>query len=621
MDRSSKTRKKPAATVSPANETGLCACRWVVVLKVLCIVAAGFWIFGPALHGDWHDDDSLYLTENPLRNDPHLLWKLWFVPGSFIEYYPVTETIQALQWHLWHMDTFGYVLTNVVLHIANALLVWLLLKKSGLRFAWLGGLLFAIHPMTVESVAWISELKNTLSLLPFLLAMCAWIDYEEKKKNGDYWRALGLFLVAMLCKITMAPFPVLILLHAWWKRGRIAWGDVMGSLPFFAISVALGMATIHAGQRFGVHYDSSTPIEIPVGGFFSRLALAGLSGSFYLFNFFWPWTPSPMYALWKVTPPTPWQFLPWPLLGGVIFFCWKKRESWGRHVLFGLGFFFLFLAPFLGFTKISYMVSTWVMDHFLYIPMISLIGLVVAGLGRASARLPEALRPWSAGAVALVMVLLANESHAYAGIYSRQETLYAYALRFYPDSPFAHESLGRALMQKGEIDKAISQFEESLRIYPGYTDVRFTLGTALMQANRLPEAAAQFEETIRLDPHFADAYDNLGATLLMMGHPEEAIERFRQAIAIFDFAQPHNDMGNALDKLGRMEEAIAEYRKALALDPDVAQLHDNLGLILIKARRIPEATEQFEMAMKIDPGDDTARTALEQLQGAQKSAQ
>lgn len=618
MAKKNRRKKNTAAAESPSKAPTLHS-RWrMVLLQVFCIVAAGYWVFAPALHGDWCDDDKFYLPENPLRNDPHHLLKIWFMPGSFIEYYPITETVQTLQWHLWHTDSFGYILTNLILHVASALLIWLLLKKLGLRFAWLGGLLFAIHPLTVESVAWISELKNTLSLPPFLLAMCAWIDFEETRKSRDYWLALGLFLAAMLCKITMSPFPVVILLYAWWKQGRIDWRDLKISLPFFVVSLVLGMTTTLAGQWFTSHY-SYKMLEIPVGGFFSRLALAGLSGSFYFLKFLWPWQPSPMYAQWKVSPPTPWQFLPWPVAGAAFYFCWRNRRSWGRHVLLGLGYFFLFLAPFVGFTKISYMMFTWVMDHFLYLPMIGLIGLIVAGLGCAAAKLPETLRPWGALPVALAIFLLARETHTYAGIYSNQEALCTYAIRLNPDARLARENLGKALLEKGELTRAIEQFEDTVKRYPGYVDAHFNLGTALMQTNRLQEAVDQFEETIRLNSYHTDAYDNLGATLLMMGHPEQAMERFRQALAISDYAQPHNDMGNALLQMGRMEEAIAEYQKALAIDPDVAQLHDNLGLVLTQQKRIPEAVEQFEIAAKIDPGDNTARNALVHLQGAQRA--
>src|SRR5271170_4808966 len=161
----------------------------LLLLRALLIVAAGFWVFAPALRGDWLMDDDLYVTQNVLLNDPARLWKIWFAPGSLIEYYPIEASAQAIQWRLWHMDTLGYHATNLLLHLASALLVWRLLGKFGLRLAWLGGLIFAVHPVQVESVAWIAELKNTLSLPPLLLAMCAYIDYEERGKKRDYFLA------------------------------------------------------------------------------------------------------------------------------------------------------------------------------------------------------------------------------------------------------------------------------------------------------------------------------------------------------------------------------------------------------------------------------------------------
>ncbi|MCE0521637.1 MAG: tetratricopeptide repeat protein [Methylacidiphilales bacterium] len=588
------------------------AFNWKVLLQALVIAAVGFWVFSPAPHGDFGGDDTLYLSGNPLRNDPLQLWKTWFAPGSFIEYYPITETVQMIQWHFWRTESFGYVLTNVILHIVNALLVWRLLGKLGLRYAWLGGLLFLVHPLTVESVAWISELKNTLSLAPFLLAMGAWIDYEENKNARDYWLALGLFGIAMLCKITMSPFPVVILLYAWWKRGRVVWGDLRASLPFFVISLVLGLTTQFAGESFASRYPSP-PLEIPISGFLSHLALGGLSSSFYFSKFFWPWKPSPMYVQWRVDPQSLWQFLPWPVFAGVIYLCWKKRRSWGRHVLLGLGYFFLFLAPFVGFIPISYMMFTWAMDHFLYLPMIGLIGLIVAGLDHAAGQMPRAFRSWGAGAAAIVIFLLALESHSYAKNFASQEALYSYAVRFNPGCPLARENLGRALLKRGDIAGAKDQFEAALQLDPRYVDGHFDLGTTLMESNRLPEAVAQFDEAIRLDPRDADAYDNLGATLMQLGRTSEAMDYFRQAIAISNFAQPHNDLGNALVQQGKVDEAISEYQKALAIDPEVAAVHENLGVALLKEKRVPEAIQQFEIAAKIDPEDEIARAALKDL--------
>ena len=161
--------------------------RKLLLVRAFLIIAAGFWVFSPALQGGWLMDDDFYIPQNALLNDPARLWKIWFVPGSLIEYYPIEATVQAIQWKLWHNDMPGYHLTNLILHLLSALLIWRLLGKFGLRFAWLGGFLFAIHPVTVESVAWISELKNTLSLPPFLRRdVGAWIDYDRDRRPRDY---------------------------------------------------------------------------------------------------------------------------------------------------------------------------------------------------------------------------------------------------------------------------------------------------------------------------------------------------------------------------------------------------------------------------------------------------
>ncbi len=309
------------------------------------------------------------------------MWKAWFEPGSWVEYYPLQETAQWLQWQLWGNETFGYHFTNVVLHLLSALLVWRLLGKFGLPFAWLGGLIFAIHPVVVESVAWIVELKNTLSLPLFLIAMCFYLDYDEHRRWRDYAMALGFFLLAMLAKISMAAFPAVILLFAWWKRGRIGWNDLKAAAPFLVISVSLIATAFFAAGRYH-EINALADDNLPLGGFFARLALAGLSTSFYFSRFFFPVGMLPIYPQWSVDPTSPFDYLPGVVLSGVIYVCWRKRTSWGRHALLGLGFFLLNLAPFAGFISISYMKYTWVMDHLLYLPMLGLLGLTVAGLGK-----------------------------------------------------------------------------------------------------------------------------------------------------------------------------------------------------------------------------------------------
>ena len=193
---------------------------WRTMLGALTIVAAILLIYWPTLRASGSGTTPSVLN-NPLLSDPDRLWKAWFEPGSFIEYYPIEQTVQWIEWQFWGTEPMGYHVVNVVLHMVSALLVWRLLHKLGLRLAWLGALIFAFHPANVESVAWLSELKDTLSMPPFLFALLAWIDYEDRHRQRDYFITLGLFSLALLCKISMAPFCAFIPLYAWSKRGRL----------------------------------------------------------------------------------------------------------------------------------------------------------------------------------------------------------------------------------------------------------------------------------------------------------------------------------------------------------------------------------------------------------------
>jgi len=512
----------------------------LLLLRALLIVAAGLWVFAPALHGGWLMDDDLYLTQNALLNDPARLWKIWFAPGSLIEYYPIEASAQAVQWRLWHLDTLGYHLTNLVLHLLSALLVWRLLGKFGLRLAWLGGLLFAVHPAVVESVAWISELKNTLSLPFFLLSMCAWIDYEERGRSRDYVLALGLFFVAMLCKVSMALFPLVILLYAWWKRDRIGWSDLKAAAPFFAISLALGLTTILAGDWFRVaHLQSADAPRI--GGFLARLALAGLSISFYFSKCVWPMEMLPIYPKWPIDPRALIPFLPWPVLAGVIGWLWSRRAGWGRHALLGLGFFLINLAPFIGLISVSYMGFTWVMDHFLYLPLIGLIGLAIAALEDIEGRISGSMRPWPAGMTAVALALLAWESHDYAGVFAGPEKLWTYTVERNPTSWLAHNNLGNVLLETGRAREAIEHYEESLQFNPEGIEANNNLGLALYRTGRTEEAIDHYEQALKFNPHFALAHTNLANALAQTGRVQEAIDHYEQAL----LANPHDSDARA----------------------------------------------------------------------------
>jgi tetratricopeptide (TPR) repeat protein len=550
-------------------------------------------------------------------HDPSGLWKIWLLRSDIPDVnFPLKVSVIWLQWQLWGADTLGYHLTNVFLHILSALLVWRLFSKFGLRLAWLGGLILAIHPVQVESVAWISELKNTLSLPPLLLAMCAWIDFEDHGKKRDYFLAFGLFLAAMLCKPTMVMFPLVILLYAWWKRGRIGWNDVKAGAPFFVVSLGLGLVTV-----WFLHHIAMGGEVVAMGGFFSRLACAGLSLSFYFSKCFLPVGLLPVYPRWVVDPPTLTQFFPWPILLAVIYWLWTKRKSWGRHALLGLGFFLINLAPFLGFNEGAYMDFTWVMDHILYLPMIGLTGLVVAALGQVKEQLSAPLRLCGAGLVTVVLALLAFDSRSYAKLFINSETLWTYELRHNPETYIAHDGMGLDLLQKGRLPEAMAQFDQALRINPDDAGFCFYLATRLLQSGRVPEAIELYQKTLQIKPDDANAHTDLGYALLQTGRPSEAMEQFEQVLQIKpDDFLAHTNLGDIFFQTGRFPEAIEQFEQAMRIKPDNADAHYNLGNALVQTGRISEAIEQYQQALQLKPDFVAARHNLEQAQTLQEAA-
>ena len=570
------------------------------------IVAFGFWVFSPAFHGGWVWDDTMLVADNAIVRDPAGLWKIWFEPGKLIDYFfPIKVSVEWVEWHLWHDDTLGYHLLNVALHICSALLVWRLFSKFELRLAWLGGLIFAIHPAVVESVAWISELKNTLSLPPFLLAMCAFIDYSKRRNRRDYFLALGWFLAAMLCKTTMLMFPVVILLYLWWKQGRIGMSDLKISMPFFAISLGLGFVTFCF-----LHRDLNQP-HIPMGGFFSRLDQAGLSISFYFFKCFWPVGMSAIYPRWTIDPSLPVQFLPWPVLGGVIYWLWTKRAGWGRHALLGLGFFLINIVPIAGFIGGSYMDFTWVMDHFLYIPMIGLIGLVAAGLGRVDEQLPPRFQPLGVGIMAAITAFLAWQSHGYAKSFQNEEMLWSHTLEHDPQSYYVRNNLGVALMKAGRLPDAIEQFQKALQIAPDRAEIHDNWGNALTQARQFQKAIAQYQEASRINPHDAETHNNWGNTLYLTGQFQDAIAQYQEALRIDPtYIEARNGLGLMLIQMNRLPEGIDEYWQALRIRPDNTEILSNLGIALGQMGQLSEAIEQFQKTVELDPENAAAHYNL-----------
>jgi tetratricopeptide (TPR) repeat protein len=561
------------------------------------IVLAGWFVFSPALRGGWLWDDDREITENLLLRDTGGLRLIWFAAAS-PDFFPLKSTVQWIEWRLWKNDPSGYHALSIILHLLSALLVWRLVRKLGVRFAWLGGLLFAIHPLTVESVAWISEQKNTLSLPPLLLAMCAWLDFDERKQWRDLVLAVILFAAAMLCKTSVVMFPLVLLLHAWWKRGKITSRDLVCSLPFFTVSLVLGLVTVWFQQHHAIG-----DWAIPVGGYLTRLARAGLALCFYLSKSIVPVRLLPMYPRWNVDPPAIVQFLPWLFIGGVASWLWAKRSvAWARHGLFGFGCFAVNLAPVLGFVAMAYMRYTWVADHFAYLSLVPITGLAAAGAATLYQRVAVEWRPVAIAAAGGLVLALVLASRGYAGVFQNEETLWRHTLQHNPQAWAAHHNLGTTLLRSSRWEQAAQHFERAAALKPDFADAQNNLGVALLHLNRAEEAWGHFQQALSLKPDYPEAHTNLGNRLARAGRLEEAVGHYVEALRIDPrFTDAQISWANALARAGRLPEAIEHHRQALRIAPDSAVAHYNFGTTLAEHGRPQEAAEHYTEALRLKP--------------------
>ena len=546
-----------------------------VFVKAVVILLASLWIYSPVFDGDWLWDDDYLITANPVVQSPDGLASFWVEPKT-ADYFPLTMSLLWLMWKWFGMDSTGYHVVSVLLHALGACLVWALLKTIGLRGAWLAGLIFAVHPIAVESVAWVSELKNTFSLPFFLLAGCFFVRFEDTRRRVFYWAALVFFLAAMLAKSSAVMFPVVMLLYIWWRRDRIAWRDLWNAAPFFLVSLILGLVTLYFQHSRAIGNE-----PIPIGGLDSRFAIAGMAIFFYLSKILWPALLLPIYPQWNANPPELIQFLPWSVLAGVLGVFWIRRKTWGRHALMGVGFYLITLLPVLGFVAMSYMRVGWVADHFIYIPMIGIVGLGVGVGFRASDFAGEKWRLVFGAFAALVVGALAFWSHRYAGIWENEDKLWNYTLKHNWECWQAHNRIGAREFNRGNVDVALDHFREATRLRPDLAETQNNLGSAVLAKKDTKAAIQYFQEALRLAPDIVAIQSNLARALMLDNQPTAAAELYA------DLSQryPQNavflcNLGVTLFQAGKKDEAIASFRRALEIDPELADARENLRAAL-----------------------------------------
>lgn len=552
-------------------------------------------------------DDAIYYVDNPLLalRWQTFLFDTWLRPGSFIEYYPLHECLLFLQWRMWGSDTFGYHATNVLLHIVNGLIIWRLFSQLRLRSAWLGGLLFVVHPMQVETVAWISEFKTLLSLLPLLLATSSYIVYERKASKRYYWFSVTLFITAMLCKIAVAPLPLVFLLYEWQKQGKFPKSKFYLLIPFLLVSLILGVISLRAGQIYANIEGLRTKAILPEG-VIERITLISTSLLAYISHFLIPYRISFMYPQWAINPLETWQLLSTTALLGFLVYLILNVQRRNR-LLLGMAFFVLFIALFCGVISCSYDDFTWVMDHLAYIPVVGLVAMIVIALDYATRHLPQSLQAYVTPAFLCLSMVLAIYSRSYAEDWSDPVRLCIRTISLYPHSWAARKHLAQELLAKGNSGQAITQLEAALAMEPDKADAHNNLGVALENdVNRASEAASEFREAIRIDPTYTAAYYNLAG--LLANNPDnraEAIILYKKALSLRTRAAlTHFKLAALLaedpDKVG---DAIKEFEAVIRLRPNDRQVYLDLGSIVkLRPNFLTEVEPCFSQEINSNPG-------------------
>jgi protein O-mannosyl-transferase len=602
-----------------------------VLAGAVLIMVIAFLAYLPCINGEFILDDDQLLTNNSQIKASDGLYQIWSTTEA-PDYWPATNTSLWIEWRLWKMNPTGYHVANLILHIVESLLIWLILRRLAIPGAFLAAMIFAVHPVNVESVAWISQRKNTMAMLFMLLSifwylkadiLSGWRSHGEPTEQEKsiarslvavlhsgrgiadqwYWLSLTAFLFAMLSKGSVAVLPVLLLGIVWWLR-PLTKQDLARTLPFFAVALALAAVNMW----FQTHGSKEAIRSADVA---QRLLGAGGVVWFYLYKALLPLDLAFIYPQWHIHTGNLLWWLPLVAALAVTVVLWRNRKGWSRSVFFAWGFFCVALIPVMGFVDVGFMQYSLVADHYQHIAIIGLIALASTGFVAWQKQSQGMMRRAAPALAAAAVVALAILTWRQSECYHDNITLYQTTLSLNPECWMAHNNLGVNMARAGYLPEALEQYNQALQLKDNYPEAENNLGNALVKIGRPDEAVEHYRRALSLQSDYPEAHDNLLNALAMTGRADEAIEYYSQAIKSNpDNLQAHYKLGNVLAHASRLSEAIEHYQQALALAPHNPEVHVNMGNALTRIGRIEEAIEHYRLALRLKPDDNAARVNL-----------
>jgi tetratricopeptide (TPR) repeat protein len=536
----------------------------------LFLVAVTLIAYGPAWHAGFIWDDDAYLTQNPLLTAPDGLRRIWFSFDSPSQYFPLTYTTFYMERALWGLNPAGYHLVNLLLHAANALLVWRVLGRLRVPGAWLAAAVFALHPVQVESVAWITERKNVLMGFFFLLTLLAWIKFIEapcKRPGRFYVLALIFYALALSAKTTACTLPAALLLILWLEKMPINWRRLAQVAPFVAMGIGMGLVTVWWEQ-----HHQGTQGKLFEIGLVERVLIASRALWFYAGKLLWPANLTFNYPRWTISASDPRAYgwlLATAALGLAI---WRARRWTGRSVEVAAVYFAVTLSPVLGFIMLYTFQYSFVADHYQYLACIGPMALAAAGMKIGLGRVVRGKPFLQPALCAVLLMALGMLTWRQCGMYAGVETLWQATLARNPDSWLAHNNLGTILRQKGRVDEAITHYQEALQLRPDNESVHFNLARAFYQKGKLDQAIAQFQLALQLEPADMEAQNNLAwclatAPQASLRNGDKAVQLARQANELAGGKNPVilGTLAAAFAEAGRFSEAVEIAQRALHL--------------------------------------------------------